>query len=511
MEVHLSDELYERFRELIGGRSGLSYPPHKRADLAHGLSRALAACRLPGLEELYQAVCSGGQAWEELLAELTIGETYFFRNGPQFAALRDHILPEIIGRRAGMRSLRIWSAGCATGEEPYSLAMLLDEILPDRASWQVTILATDINPRFLERAREGLYGEWSFRETSAPRRARFFTPEGSRWRLKPQIRQAVQFAPLNLVAEGYPSIANGTCALDLVLCRNVTIYFAEATTRAIAQRMYGALSPGGWLVVGHAEPQAGVYAQFDVQNFPETVVYRKSLSAPLFAFDASRGTFTAGAQPILTVGGVTAKAHLSPGSAATTPATPRPREREGLARLATPAPRQQVTALPTSWSAIAARAGQGDKAGAAELARSLVAREPDHVEALILLAQQGADEGNWEEARRYCERALAREPLAIAAHYTLGLVCEHQGRPEEALATFRRSVYLDRSFVPGLLGMAAMWRRLGHAAEAQRAYRAAERALVGRDPAAKVEGASGATVAEVLGFVRRQLNPERRS
>ena len=153
MEAEFNDELYLRFRELVLARAGLSYPERKRADLLHGLGLALNAGGYPSLGALYADAVSNQRAWDLILVHLTIGETYFFRNGRQFDALREHILPDILRRRAATRGLRVWSAGCATGEEPYSLAMTIGDLLSDDPLWHVSILATDINPQFLERAR----------------------------------------------------------------------------------------------------------------------------------------------------------------------------------------------------------------------------------------------------------------------------------------------------------------------------------------------------------------------
>src|SRR5262245_55652868 len=122
MTAELSDELYIRFRDLLLTRCGLYYPERKRGDLAHGLSMALGNTSHRTLAELYADAVASGPGWEALLAQLTIGETYFFRNSAQFDALREHILPELLARRDALRTLRLWSAGCATGEEPYSLA-----------------------------------------------------------------------------------------------------------------------------------------------------------------------------------------------------------------------------------------------------------------------------------------------------------------------------------------------------------------------------------------------------
>lgn len=282
-EAPLDDTLYLRFRDLLRARCGLAYPEGKRADLAHGLRLALASSQQGDLAALYADAAAGGPSWEIILAQLTVGETYFFRNAPQFEALRQHILPELIERRRATHHLRIWSAGCATGEEPYSIAMTLADLLPSDEFWQVSILATDINPQFLARARAGLYGSWSFREMPEATRARFFTPDQQRWRLHPAIRQMVTFARLNLAEPCFPAILNGTYAQDLILCRNVTIYFDEATTHQLIERFHSALLPGGWLIVGHAEPQASANRQLELHNFPQTVAYRKRLDAPIFS------------------------------------------------------------------------------------------------------------------------------------------------------------------------------------------------------------------------------------
>jgi chemotaxis protein methyltransferase CheR len=516
MDQPLTDELYLRFRDLLIARCGLYYPDSKRGDLVYGLNVVLRASGLSSLAELEQAIQTPGPVWELLLTHLTIGETYFFRNAPQIQALRQHILPELIARRTPMRSLRFWSAGCASGEEPYSLAMLLDELLPDQDAWHITILATDINPQALARAREGLYGEWSFRETGEDQRRRYFQQEGSRWRIDPRIRRAVQFSNLNLVEPTYPSVMNGTCALDLILCRNVTIYFEESTTRQIVERFYHTLAPGGWLVVGHAEPQAGVYHQYQVHNFPDTIVYRKPLDAPLFGFDPARGTFSQAEQPLIQPRGARRSGGtrpLSPDRLRQQPAGPDEPPASPPSPPPAPAPppltqheNPAAAVVALAWSSIKARMALGDKTGAGRLARDLVARQPEHVEALTLLGRLAADNGDLDAARQFCERALAVSSLATEAHYVLAQVYEQQGLLDEALASYRRAVFLDREFVLGTLGMANIWRRMGRHEDARRSYQKVLRQLSGLPHSASIHGAEGMTVGEIVGFVTREMN-----
>lgn len=539
MWFQLSDELYALFRTLIQERSGLSYPEHKRDDLVHGIDLAMKSTGHRTPAELYADVVSGDTAWETLLAHLTIGETSFFRNRPQFDALRDQIVPDLVERRSVLRTMRIWSAGCATGEEPYSLAILLRESIPDIDTWHISILATDINPNFLVRAREASYGSWSFRDTPETLRQRYFVAEHGRWRLKSDYRTMVTFTRLNLTEPVYPSITNGTMALDIILCRNVTIYFDEPTTRKVVDRLYRALSPGGWLVVGHAEPQAIIYHQFEVYNFPNTVIYRKQLDAPLFSSDPSREA--AVFVPPVPVPppmfsrdrgvpeGENQQKHprspratllpsvpnpVPPGFSVPTPGDITPRMLELPAhvqgkdqgtRSSAPSPLPVSSAINSLWNNVKGAMIQGNKAAAEQFLNEILAAEPDHVDARVFLGRICADRGAWECAHQHCEIALQREPLSIEAHYLLAQVYEQEEHYEDALNEYRRVVFLDRRFILGMIGMANIWRQMGHSEDARRVYRNALKQLATMSPSTPVPGADGATASELTSFVTRQL------
>jgi chemotaxis protein methyltransferase CheR len=518
--MELSDELYVRFRNLLLSRTGLHYPPHRRDDLAHGLSQALVASSLRTPAELYESVAASpsGKDWDVLVEHLTIGETRFFRNEAHFDALRQHIFPELIARRAALRVLRVWSAGCASGEEPYSIAMLLSDLLPDIENWSVSILATDINPAFLRRAREGLYSAWSFRETSESLRSRFFTPEDNRWRLNESIRRMVNFMPLNLAESQYPSIANGTYALDMIICRNVTIYFDPATTRQVAERFYATLAPGGWLLVGHAEPQASTYHQFEPHNYPNAIFYRKSLDAPLFAVPTPPTPPAPASKPPPRPKPTASppKPTASPPKPAASPpkpaASPPPKPAPSAALpitpsvpLASPRPTQPP---PRSdmWPALRERVLQSDKTRAEALLREFLEGEPNHPGALVELARLFADRGEWNTAQRHCEQSLEGNPLSVEACYLLAQIYEHQGALDDALAMYRRAIYIDRNFILGLLGMANVWRQMGLAAEARRGYRSVLKQLATIPFSAVVPGTDGATAHELMRFVKEQLD-----
>ena len=232
------------------------FPPERRADLQRALAAAAAEFGFAdsascAAEWLLSAPLTRPQL-HTLASHLTIGETYFFREPHTFDALAGHILPALIRRRRGRdQRLRLWSAACSfSGEEPYSLAILVRRLLPDWQDWHVKILATDINERFLRKAAAGVYGEWSFRQSPAGFKEQYFTPTADgRFAVAPQFRQCVSFAQLNLAGDSFPSLATDTNAMDVILCRNVLIYFTPAHAHKLVENLRHALMEEAWLAV----------------------------------------------------------------------------------------------------------------------------------------------------------------------------------------------------------------------------------------------------------------------
>ncbi len=282
MALPLTDANYTRFRELILLRTGLDFPPARRDDLASGLERALETLgntyysRI--LDALYAAlVADDPPTWDAVIDALTVCETHFSRTTPQFETLREHVLAPLIAARRKQRNLvlRLWSAGCASGEEAYTLAILVREILPDWTDWRLDILGTDINQRALALARRGVYSDWSFREDRAQEwRAAYFRQVGTQYHLREDVRAMVYFERRNLIADA-PGSQGEPAYFDLILCRNVTLYFGPEIRRIVYRRLYDALAPGGWLAVGHADPPPPEFAPFVSQTFPGVTLYRR--------------------------------------------------------------------------------------------------------------------------------------------------------------------------------------------------------------------------------------------
>lgn len=226
--------------------------------------------------DLYAALAAGLEPHllEVLATSMTIGETHFFRVTPQIDVLRRVVFPDLILRHQNDRRLRVWSAGCSTGEEPYTLAMLICEQLAALQDWDIQLVATDLNRAALEVARLATYGEWSFRDSPLDLRARFFTSTGKRWRLNDQLRGMVRFARLNLAEDPFPFDSSGQ-RIDLILCRNVTIYFGEQATQRLYHRFAEALDPAGWLLLGPSDPVPTRASALEVTALDGALIWRR--------------------------------------------------------------------------------------------------------------------------------------------------------------------------------------------------------------------------------------------
>src|ERR1700681_1059759 len=206
----VSTSQMEHLRRVAEAETGMDLAGTRFPRLQAAVERLLAQRPGADLDRILARADEHAAFLENLTAELTVGESFFLRNEHHMRALREQVLPEILRDNADQREVRVWSAGCATGEEPYSLAILLDQFLADRGHWQVSILGTDLNLAFLERARQARYRQWSFRQTDIHQDPRYFSPEGEWFALSPKVRGHVRFAYLNLVKDVYPSALTGT-------------------------------------------------------------------------------------------------------------------------------------------------------------------------------------------------------------------------------------------------------------------------------------------------------------
>lgn len=481
---------YLRFSKLVYERYGLHFPDNRRADLERGVRQAFAASTCTDMNEYYCLLRdhdSSVMHFERLVNAVTINETHFFRDAGQVDALYSHILPQLIQRRRALRTLRIWSAGCASGEEPYSIAMLLRELLPDVDEWSITILGTDVNTEAVDRARQAVYSEWAFREERAKQwRPRYFCRRGNRYELMPAVQRMVTLAQLNLVEDNYPSYESNTTLMDLILCRNVMIYFTESISRGIVNRFYSCLTHGGWLVVGHAEHSLTIYRRFQAHNFPHAILYQRTDEfkppprdwewlTPLAAEEAHPSLVAVPKQDI---------APLEPEP------EPKPEPEldhiyiHSLGRLGHVDPLERASEL----------LGYGRSEDAHDLLQEMVKAGFDDASVYALLGQACANMGGWDEAERWCRQAIHMDKLALKAYYILALVLQHQESLDKAIEVMKKVVYIDRHYVLGHFGLADLYRNNDQLPQALKSLDNARRLLEGCPDDEFIPGSGGITV-----------------
>jgi chemotaxis protein methyltransferase CheR len=456
----VADADYPRLKSHVIESTGLAYYRDKDEDLARHIAERLGALGLPSCAAYLAAVYAeqGQQELDALIAQLTIGETYFFRHTEQFDALRLTVIPDILARNQQSRRLRIWSAGCAIGAEPYSIAALLREFDDRTAGWDVCILGTDINRHFLARANEGRFENWAFRGVPEAFKQRYFRQVGKSWLISDALKSKVTFQYHNLVKHTFPSLTNNLFGFDLIVCRNVMIYFDAAVIAAVVARLRESLVDGGWLVVGHAESAADSFRDFRIVSEHGAAVYQRTCPAAPAAETAGPAVFS-----------------LPAVAASSLP-------------LLEPAP-----------SPIAAGAGT-----ALDLAPAVSAAPPcpePELETVRLLA----DRGEWQQAAGVCRKLLARNGLDPLAHFYNALILEQTGAAAEARQELHRAIYLDRKFVLAHYHLGLMQQKERDATQAARSFENVIELLARCDDQQAFSLADGITVGELRELTRAHL------
>ena len=270
-------------RDLIYKVAGIFHPDNKLNLLRDRCGRRMRELKVQTLGEYLDCLTVRPLRQAELarlLNEITIGETCFFRNRSQLEALRRIVLPNIIEAKSQLpqRRLRIWSAGCSTGEEPYTLRILqMEEAENHLKNWIVEILATDLNERSLAHAKAGVYGKYSTRKLAPLYREKYFLPCGNQVRVNPAVRASVNFSRLNLSGDPGMSLMKN---IDVIFCCNVLIYFDQVSKRRVLRHFFNSLLPHGYLFLGNSESLFGVSEDFRLVHLPGTTAYVKNESAP---------------------------------------------------------------------------------------------------------------------------------------------------------------------------------------------------------------------------------------
>ena len=510
-----SDPELEAIAELLRAATGLVFPLNRQGAAEQGIRRAMASVGIQTLPELRRAIEGAGPARDAVLAELTVGETYFFREPAQLAFIAREVLPALAAARASAsgstRPLRIWSAACASGEEPYSLAIMLRE-----AGWAypVEILGTDIALPRLSAARRGRYTPWSMRGVAESTVERWFERQGRHYIVRPEIRRMVRFAPLNLADASWPSVEMGTTEVDLLLCRNVLIYFDAASIAAIAERLIASLSPDGWLFVGASDPPLAELTACDVVTTGAGLAYRREgaaqgAPAPHLPWGSRHLLRT---RPTLVIDGDTGGEGSSESAALDLqlPAASRPpveavRELapEGLPAPPSPEPVAPAATAPSDEMEAAYAAAEYERAAAA--ARRRIARDHEDERAAVVLVRALANLGRLAEADAACVAAMDACRTSAELYYLHALLVARAGLARASVQAARRALYLDRGLAVAHVALGDALARLGDVQGARRAFANALAAVGEMEDSAPVALGDGETAGRVRRVARHRM------
>lgn len=434
-----------KLAEQAACRVGLSFSASRKGAVASAIDRLMARRGIGDSRSFLDRLGLDDDLTDEVIAAITVGETHFFRGADQFRLIRQTIVPELRRRQSEGFPVRIWSVGCATGEEPYSLAILCDEegLLDD-----VRITAADVSRRALATAKTAEYGEWSLRNTDSELRERYFTSREGRFRLNERLRRQVDFAHLNLGADELPAPERGLGDFDLILCRNVLVYLDASALRRIARQLLACLTDGGWLLTAPTDPPLWKYAPFETSITPTGVVYRRVTAHPR--------TPKCSTSRIGSVQGRTRKpvAHVS-------------------ATRACLADRRNTL---------------GDNA----------------VKAIARQIRSHFARGETCEAARLAAQAVESHPLSAELHFLQGLSYMAHGETDAAAAALRRVVYLDGTLAAAQFFIGICIKD----SDPQAALRSLENALLfclSRPPRERVALMSGVTAEDLAKRARREI------
>jgi chemotaxis protein methyltransferase CheR len=453
----------ERFRDLIARRMGLQFEDTKLDSLADVLRERMEALSCWTFASYEQRLAgSGTDEMRGLAGRLTVAETYFFRYWNHFRAFTEVVLPARAAAPGSHKRLNVLSAGCASGEEPYSLAIMVREHLPSAASLELNIHAVDINPAVLERATRGRYSNWSLRETPKELSARHFRAEGRDFQLSDVVRSMVVFEERNLVEDADAFWREGR--FDVVFFRNVMMYFNPEVVAATVSRISRALSPGGYLFLGHAETLRGVSSDFHLRHTHETFYYQRREGAPVRLPEIARATAPraapsdklAAALDLADTSWISAIQQASDRIEHLTREPPSKPPRGRSSSTASNNGRPRADLGPAFELLRQERFAEAMDALPAGVEDSTVDLDAQLLRAVLLM-----NRGLLAEAESMCDHILGSDELNAGAHYLMALCREHAGDRDAAVEHDRAAAYLDTGFAMPHLHLGLLVRRAG--------------------------------------------------
>lgn len=481
---NLTAQEFALFRDWIHSHSGIFLEEAKMDSLRISLVTRATRRDIFDFRDYFDVLQADETEFKELMNLVTINETSFFRFPQQFSALKDRIIPEILAGRGdtAARRFRVWSAGCSTGEEPYTIGMTLLDSALAQMGYECQILGTDVSTQALERARSAVYPARALTNLSQHVVQRWFEPVTDGHRPIDAVRGMCDFHYHNLIKEPYPlAFMSGW---DVIFCRNVTIYFKLESTKRVVDHFYDALNPGGYLFIGHSETLTSITDRFELVEIDGIFLHRKPLPKRALSFSETvmartqqvaartraengssivRGRRSGTAEPVRTYE-ARATGTSSPSAAGMVP----------VQRTSGPRPSSAPAGPPDASQLLVERAHEllenAQAPEALSLALEAIEHDPSNVDAHLVAAFSFADMGRLDEAMAQAQTALDQWPLTAGARYIMGVIHQQRGEMDEATSEFKRTLYIDSDFVLARFALANIHRARGEQADACREY-----------------------------------------
>jgi chemotaxis protein methyltransferase CheR len=454
-------EILEGIRQRILELFGLYFHPNQSESLKRNLANvARALNRSQSLAEIGRWIAQPELSRFEtdiLALHLTVGETYFFRETIALNLLKEKIVPAVCDADIkALKRLKIWSAGCSSGEEPYSLAIVLKETLSNIAQWDIRLLATDVNQAALEKAKRGVFSPWSFRETPEVIKKKYFMPSGKNLVICPETQEMVEFSYLNLATDNYPSTSNDTDNVDVIFCRNVLMYLSPEMVDRIVSKFYNALNVNGWLITGQVELNLNNFDAFQRVVFGNGFFYRKihreesndqpSNHSRLFQTPAAskyRKSLTA--KPVRT-----------------------PRSSKAVNKASAALPQRPTSDLEKTRGKIDVLFTSSAFAECVKLCEDYLKKQVYDHHIAFTLAKSYANLGKLDKSEEIMEKLTRSDNNRADYFYFYAAILSEGNYLEKAEANLKKALYLDPGFLPARLSRSQVLKQLGKQKQANK-------------------------------------------
>lgn len=462
---------------------------------------------------LYLGTSKGERCFQKLISLLTTNETFFFRGKAHFDLMEKYIFPELITKKASSsKAISIWSAGCSTGEEAYSIAILLKKLIYQTESWNIRIIASDIDEIPLRKAREGKYSQWSFRGVSSFIIDNCFIKEGDNYKIKEEYKPFVHFTVNNLISDPPPLYGGYNQKFDLIICRNVTIYFDKQTTMSLASKFYNSLRTGGYLIVGHAEHSAEIYSLFKTRAFPNAIVYQK----------VDKKKTTIGDIPLNLYSQRVPKGHNKKSGLAKNGVHHKTYIMEADDLIKLTSVRKPAGLSPKGNFASGKRRSSSSEETqifneamlyydiknyelAIDRFLKIHTTSPSNPRVCWMLSHIAANRGFFEEAIAWANSCIEIDPLYKESYYTLSLIHLARNEFKEAENKIKKAIYIDQHFVLGYFVLGNIYLLMQLPLQAEKYFKMTSDMLVSKPTDEIVFQIENLTVGELLNLVKLKV------